>query len=143
MGTKRPANGPPVRVNQEHISAFTHHFTRLGINEELAGRLSQFLGNGLWNRQQDDFLAMIAGLEKSPTIDTERVGLADVSRILRRTERAHATVFYHAFIRIGLRDQDAGKFARYFGRNLSNPNCDRLKALLMEVEAGATKNPAG
>ena len=95
MATKRPACVPPA-LNEAHVTTLTHHFIQWGIRQEVAEKLSLLLGNGLWNNQQDDLLAMMTSCERAPSIDTERVGLGEVDSINRRTERAHATFFYHS-----------------------------------------------
>src|SRR5947208_3410924 len=73
--------------NEAHISAATHYFGRLGLKREAAEKIARLLGVGLWNRQQDTLLAMLASCQKAqPGEEGTGVVPQMVSRIHRRTE---------------------------------------------------------
>jgi len=123
-------------TNAPHLGALTHCLLRLGFRQEVAETIGRLLCEGLWNYQQDDLLAMLASCEKAQGEEMGTAGFDElVANIHLRTVRAHATVFYHSLRRLGFKERDAAKFARYFGRNLKNANCDTLKVLLLEAPA--------
>jgi hypothetical protein len=120
-------------MNDAHASAFANYLVLLGVQSEPAQKIGQILASGLWNYVQDQLLALIASCAKVQSSESGTAGFDTlVARIHSLTERSHATVLYHLWLKLGLKELDAARMARFLARNLSNNNCDALKSLLLE-----------